>query len=518
VVLAADLNGANLLDLYGSAEICQITIAEDELDDIHRDPDKHKIYKIGYDFSGTTQRTLDGNTSNRNNRLYHVYGFKIGAAESQIESKVLAGFYDRGFQFHSIKGNPRYSVKKAMKEMMKPVEKQLPKYRAVISQLEYTRKLTFIFRINHHDDMIEEIETNLDGRALELTGPQIRLFSSKKLSSLSIDQGCSLLKKEILPALSEFLRQKGELTRKTIDGIVYDAIIDLMSRVEAQEEVVDIVTGRKRILYKISNADICNRVKELVDGTDPQNPNEQAFYSVEYGKITYKHILKLCRDRLMAEPDSVGSGNNKMRALVFDKETVQKVGKTFEVVNKIEILPRKDEPDTEDSEQDREVWRDWRADFTDARDNNKNGTMGRKYSSPEYVDSNDRSEQLVNNNNASAVSPHIIHENGSKTIKSESISETSNSSTGTNRKGTIYSKIDPKIVPSSQIVECQARAFSSHRCPYCSINGYDIEFDSTDLLERHVIQRHAGWTAYPGPPDLEKYKQELNQKGKLTNG
>lgn len=86
VVLAADLNGANLLDLYGSTEICQITIAEDELDDIHRDPDKHKIYKIGYDFTGTTQRTLDGNTSSRNNRLYSVYGFKIGAAENQIES------------------------------------------------------------------------------------------------------------------------------------------------------------------------------------------------------------------------------------------------------------------------------------------------------------------------------------------------------------------------------------------------------------------------------------------------
>ncbi len=54
VVLAADLSGANILDLYGSAEICQITIAEDEMDDIDKDPDKHKIYKIGYDFTGTT--------------------------------------------------------------------------------------------------------------------------------------------------------------------------------------------------------------------------------------------------------------------------------------------------------------------------------------------------------------------------------------------------------------------------------------------------------------------------------
>lgn len=46
---------------------------------------------------------------------------------------------------------------------MKSVEKQLPKYRKVISQLEYTRKLTFIFRMLHYDDMIEEVEINIDG-------------------------------------------------------------------------------------------------------------------------------------------------------------------------------------------------------------------------------------------------------------------------------------------------------------------------------------------------------------------
>lgn len=38
----------------------------------------------------------------------------------------------------------------------------------------------------------------------------------------------------------------------------------------------------------------------------------------------------------------------------------------------------------------------------------------------------------------------------------------------------------------------------------CNINDYDIGFDNVDLLERHIVQRHAGWTAYPGLPDLEK--------------
>ena len=460
VVLAADLNGANLLDLYGSTEICQITIAEDELDDIHRDPDKHKIYKIGYDFTGTTQRTLDGNTSNRNNRLYSVYGFKVGAAENQIESRALAGFNDRGFRFYSIKGNPRYSIKKALKEMMKPIEKQLPKYRKIISQLEYIRKLTFIFRIIHYDDMIEEIETNIDGRALELTGPQIRLFSSKKLSSYSTYQENTLLAKEILPALSEFLRQKGELTRKTIDGIAYDAVVDLMACTEPEEEAMDIVTGKKRNLCKISNVDICDRVKQLVDGYDPQNPNEQAIYSVDFGKITHKHILKICRNRLMGENDSIGSGNEKVRALIFDKETVQKVGKTFEVVNKIEILANKsidEEFDTDDNEQqDREIWRDWRADFTDAEDDNKSGTMGRKCPSSEHIDSDDGTKQQVNNNNASTsnhekslLDSHIRQENTPKNINSTSISETSISKNRSSFDNPVCSQIDPKIVPSS---------------------------------------------------------------------
>ena len=35
----------------------------------------------------------------------------------------------------------------------------------------------------HHDDLIEEVETNIDGRPLELTGPQIYLFASKELGS-----------------------------------------------------------------------------------------------------------------------------------------------------------------------------------------------------------------------------------------------------------------------------------------------------------------------------------------------
>lgn len=50
----------NLFDLLGSLEEGQVVIAEDELDDIDNDPDKKRLYKIGYDRHGLTPKTLDG--------------------------------------------------------------------------------------------------------------------------------------------------------------------------------------------------------------------------------------------------------------------------------------------------------------------------------------------------------------------------------------------------------------------------------------------------------------------------
>ena len=43
-------------------------------------------------------------------------------------------------------------------------------------------------------------------------------------------------------------------------------------------------------------------------------------------------------------------------------------------------------------------------------------------------------------------------------------------------------------------------------------------FSNIDLLERHVVQRHPGWTAYPGQLDLDKYREEQKEKGQVMNG
>jgi hypothetical protein len=71
---------------------------------------------------------------------------------------------------------------------------------------------------------------------------------------------------------------------------------------------------------------------------------------------------------------------------------------------------------------------------------------------------------------------------------------------------------------SAQKSELAQQTSIDYKCPYCSIVGYDAAFSNTDLFVKHVVQRHPGLTAYPGQPDIEKYKRELKEKGRSTNG
>jgi hypothetical protein len=56
-----------------------------------------------------------------------------------------------------------------------------------------------------------------------------------------------------------------------------------------------------------------------------------------------------------------------------------------------------------------------------------------------------------------------------------------------------------------------------YSCPYCSSlkegNVDAMRFGTSDLYLDHVVNRHTGWTPYPTPSDVEKFKLEI--KGKM---
>jgi hypothetical protein len=360
-VTAAGMTGASLLEVLGSVEACQVTVLEDELQNMDKDPHKEIAYKIGYDETSQVPKNLDGNTSSRHNEWYFPYSLKILAAEQPPDAKTLGGFNDRTFRIWSLKGKPRFLPKTILHQLKKVEDKRNPKYKKIISKMLFLRKLLLIYRILHHEDIIEEVETNIDGRALELTSPQIYLFNSDKLYSKDKEQDVNnkrvVLHDKILPALSNSLRDRGELTNKTLEGVVYGALINLFAIMVEAKTVLD-GNGKSRTKYLIPYEDICSKVKELTYGEDDPY-HRQTFVSSDFGSITHNQILDMCKNRFSGYKTKSGTGNDRKRVIEFIKEDVEKEGRqVFDAPTDIEIIENV-EPQEEDKEDESGVWADW---------------------------------------------------------------------------------------------------------------------------------------------------------------
>jgi hypothetical protein len=367
-VAAAGMTGASLLELLGSVEVCQVTVLEDELQSMDKDPHKEMAYKVGYDDTSQVPKNLDGNTSSRHNEWYLPYDHKILAAEQPPDAKTLGGFNDRTFRIWSLKGKPKYLPKTILHQLKKPEDKRNPKYKNIISKMLFLRKLLLIYRILHHEDIIEEVELNIDGRALELTSPQIYLFSSDRLYSKDKEQDLNnrelVLKKKVLPTLSKFLRDRGELTKKTLEAVVYGALINLIAEIDVKEPTLGIEgddNQNQRTQYVISYETICNKVKELTEGEE-DSYHKQTFITSDYGSVTHNQILDICRNRFSGVRDSVNVGNSSKRVIRFVREDIEKEGGVFDATTDIEILETEGRTQTQedDDEDELKVWADWK--------------------------------------------------------------------------------------------------------------------------------------------------------------
>lgn len=84
-----------------------------------------------------------------------------------------------------------------------------------------------------------------------------------------------------------------------------------------------------------------------------------------------------------------------------------------------------------------------------------------------------------------------------------------------NSQNTEHETQENSPIRGGEILVHQPSNDGPYSCPYYNCDG---RFASEDLYVRHVVKSHAGWTAYPGPPDLEKYRQLHNgKKSKLAD-
>lgn len=357
VVLAGDMSGANLLDILGPIEKCQVSIAEDEFDNIEDDEDKERIYKMGYEDVGFVTRTVDPSSSDREVRYYNPFCLKIFGGEHSSNSKKLGGFNDRTFNTEVTKGKPKQLVKEIKKQMEKEPEKQLPKYRKIIERITFLRKLLLTYKLIHHNDTIEEINTNIDSRPLELCGPALRLFNSTKLTS---DEKRAL--GEVKDALSHFLRKKGELDKKTIEVVLYGVIKKLFELADneamgvkghAVKRIETKLDSEPVITYTLSYDLVCDEVMNEVEGTPI---SKRSFESADYEKISHDFLLGRCRQLFKATNAQISDGDNRRKALLFNVKETLEAGASFDIVSEIVIY---DSEQQEDLPEDMEVADMW---------------------------------------------------------------------------------------------------------------------------------------------------------------
>jgi bifunctional DNA primase/polymerase-like protein len=356
VVLAGDMSGPNLLDILGPIEKCQVTLAEDEFDKIEEDEVKERIYKMGYEDIGFVTRTVDPSSSDRDVRYYNPFGIKIFGGEQPSEGKKLGGFDDRTFSAEVTKGKPRKLVKEIKKQMEKPQEKQLPKYRIIIERIRFIRNLMLIHRLIHHNDTIEEINTNIDSRPLELCGPALRLFNSPQLAN-----GDKKALNEIKDAFSHFLRKKGQLDKKTIEVVLSNVLKRLFKEIDTEEHQKE---SRKTIETKLDDEItnytltydlICDQVMQEVEGTRLTN---RSFESAEFPKVSHDYLLQRCRTIFIAKDARISEGKDKKKALRFDYDTTIEAASSFEVVTEIEIYDHAKSEDIAEDDTITKMWND----------------------------------------------------------------------------------------------------------------------------------------------------------------
>jgi hypothetical protein len=136
-----------------------------------------------------------------------------------------------------------------------------------------------------------------------------------------------------LPTLSACLRHKGEITSKTLEAIVYQALKNLL-HIANKKAILDAVINNgssinDASLKVIPNQQIYDEVYKLADGSPTDK--QYAFYSVDYGEVTEKKILKICRDKFLAKD----TRNTKERSHEFNEDTVSNVGKTFDMFSRL---------------------------------------------------------------------------------------------------------------------------------------------------------------------------------------
>jgi hypothetical protein len=331
------MTSANIFRSLGSLDEGQVTICEDELDDLEDDRDKKRIYVNGYSAGVAVFRTEEsggvGLSKNRKPTKYNTYCFKAFAAEKLPDVIKAKGFNQRVIVLHCSTGFPEYNIK----EVNSPAGDQ--KYENLLIELKHVRKILLMYRLLHYFDGLPNIKVNLRGREKELFHPLIRLFQNT---------GSTL--EELKSVIDHFVNKRRENNEQTLHAQIYRSIIRLLVKEytifsKEKSKLVDTRSNEKEIKIKLEYlfSELWDHFLFDLDGQPLPNKNRSADFG-ELGEVSQKEISKILIEVFGSERKKTTAGN---KAILLNPEKIIRLGTVYDVDTNLklgeEISPPKNE-------------------------------------------------------------------------------------------------------------------------------------------------------------------------------
>jgi hypothetical protein len=297
VIKATSISGANYYRMLGSIEPGQCVIIEDEGDNISEDPDKIRILKNGYEYTGKVPK-INMNSYDQKQIWYKPYCFKMILAEKSLSRWRAKGLVDRTFTLYCRPGFVKYSIKEVITENIS----KDPLFQKLYDELTDFRKLLLCYRLVNYRNALPNIETGLKNRYNELCKPVLQFFC-----------GTNVIK-EITQTLQLFIEQRKERIENSIEVIVYPIIEHAVSEFG----------------NKISARSIWGLITDSMEGyfdtdRDGNKTKPTLFHSEDHGDLYMKTMTSMICDKFGAKLKHGNKGNT----LVFDQNYLVKIGKAY---------------------------------------------------------------------------------------------------------------------------------------------------------------------------------------------
>jgi hypothetical protein len=319
-IMSTDMTSANIFRSIGSLDEGQVTICEDELDDLEDDRDKKRIYVNGYCIGVPVFRTEEGPDRSRKPTKYFTYCFKAFAAERLPDVMKAKGFNQRIIELQCTTGFPDYNVK----EVNSPAGDET--YQNLLEELEHARKILLMYRLLHYHDGLPNIPTNLKGREKELFQPIVRLF-----------QGTGSALVELKTVVDHFISNRRESNAQTAPAQIHRSIIRLLTTeyLKSKRAIVEeqdqkgLKEPKLKLEYPFS--DLWDHFVYDLDGQPIPNKKRSADFS-ELGEISQKEMSKILIEVFGSKRKKTGH-----KAIILNPEKIMRLGTVYDVNSTVKI-------------------------------------------------------------------------------------------------------------------------------------------------------------------------------------